>query len=423
MKIIHLPSTFFPDHTGGKEQFVSQLVQNLPRHQHIVVVHHADERKSYIHKGIRVEVLPQLKTSNYRYSYFSLRFDGLEEFGRLLDEVRPDVVHFHDQSSGASLSHLDLVKSKGIKTLLTYHSPGQSSMQRALIRNGEEPCDGVIDLTRCTVCRYRSSGLPAPLAAIAGLVSLPAVDGTGKFMFRKSTALYLNMWREFYSKVDAIQVHAPWVKEMLVGNKVAEKKIHLLQMGGTRSIPSGAIKYSAQRSLRLVFVGRCTDIKGVHLLVDAVKSLAASDIEVHFFGPGWDDDYGKMIRSKVGDDRRFQQPVLLDPDKVGEHVAGMDVAVIPSLWPETGPFTLFDAFAVRVPVIGTRHAGIMEKCRENIDSLLFNWGDAADLASKISAVYHDRELLAKLRSNIRDNRPFSDFAEDIGHVYEKIGAA
>jgi glycosyltransferase involved in cell wall biosynthesis len=273
------------------------------------------------------------------------------------------------------------------------------------------------------VCRYRSSGLPGPVASIAGRVSFPGVDRSGRFLFRKSTELFIDSWREFYNKVDVIQVHAGWVKEMLVANKISESKIKMVKMGGTPSTPVDVKMHSPQKALRLAFIGRCTDIKGVHILVDAVLSLPGLDIEVHFFGPGWDDDYGKVIRSKIGSDSRFKTPVLLGPHEVGKHVAGMDAVVIPSLWPETGPLTLFDAFAVRVPVIGTRHAGIMEKCRDRVDSLLFSWGDSSDLAAKISAVYHDRALLARLRSNIASNRTFKEFAVDMGVLYNKVRAS
>jgi len=416
MKITHLPSSFFPDHTGGKEQFVDQLIRNLPQHDHLVVVHEGDQIKRYQHLGINVEVLPSLKSSNYRYSYFSQRFERPENFATLLDQYKPNVVHFHDQSSGASISHLDVVREKKIKSVLTYHSPGQSSLQRALIRNGKEPCDGRLDVTRCTVCRYASSGLPQPVAAIAGRISIPGFDATGKFLFRKSTELYLDTWREFYQKVDLIQVHAHWVKDMLLLNNVAGSKIRYVEMGGSESRPVKDRSVS-NGPLKLVFVGRCTDIKGVHLLIDAVRSLPDLALEVHFFGPGWNDDYGKSLQSKVGDDTRFKKPTLLQPGEVVNHLEDMDVSIVPSLWPETGPFTVFDAFAAHLPVIGTRHAGIAERCRDNVDSLLFNWGDSADLASKISALYHDRVKLSTLRSNIRTNRTFRQFANDIGELY------
>jgi glycosyltransferase involved in cell wall biosynthesis len=418
MKIIHLPSSFFPDHTGGKEQFVDQLIRNLPQYQHLVVIHDGDQRRSYAYRDVKVVVLPVLKTNNYRYSYFSLRFEGLEDFTKLLDDERPDVVHFHDQSAGASLSHLDVVKSKNIRSVLTYHSPGQSSLQRALIRNGKEPCDGHLDLTRCTVCRYTSGGLSASLANVIGRVSVPGFDATGRFMLRKSTKIYLEMWREFYDKVDVIQVHAHWVNDMLISNDVSRSKVRYVEMGGSISLPKKEKQTPREAPLKLVFVGRCTDIKGVHLLIDAVRGLPELNVEVHFFGPGWDDDYGKLLQSKIGGDKRFRKPVLLDPTAVISNLLDMDVAVIPSLWPETGPFTVFDAFAAQLPVIGTRHAGIAERCRDGVDSLLFNWGDTADLAAKITELYNDRSLLTKLRSNIRTNRTFAEFATDVGRLYE-----
>jgi glycosyltransferase involved in cell wall biosynthesis len=100
----------------------------------------------------------------------------------------------------------------------------------------------------------------------------------------------------------------------------------------------------------------------------------------------------------------------------------MDVCVIPSLWPETGPLTVFDAFAAGLPIIGTNHAGIAERVRDKVDGLLFNWGDANDLADKIQMLVINKNLLSKLKANIDKKPDFKSMSNELLKLYNSLNA-
>jgi glycosyltransferase involved in cell wall biosynthesis len=59
----------------------------------------------------------------------------------------------------------------------------------------------------------------------------------------------------------------------------------------------------------------------------------------------------------------------------------MDVLVVPSLWMETGPITVLEAWAAGIPVIGSNRGGIREWIDEFGGGRLFPPGDAKALAS------------------------------------------
>ena len=104
MKILHLPSTFFPRYTGGKEVFTYQLIKNTPQIDHRVVYHSDHDQGDTTYDGISIRVLPPPVTNDYYRSYWELTYDALPGFRETLDEFRPDLVHFHDFCAGASLS-------------------------------------------------------------------------------------------------------------------------------------------------------------------------------------------------------------------------------------------------------------------------------------------------------------------------------
>ncbi|HZY81115.1 MAG TPA: glycosyltransferase [Cyclobacteriaceae bacterium] len=418
MKILHLPSTFWPDSTGGKEVFVYYLVKAQPNDDHRVLIHRDGPPSEYDYDGIHTYVLPNAITSDARRSYFSHVYDDLPGFDKLLDEFQPDLIHFHDFSGGASLSHLRVCKTKNIRTVLTYHSPGQSCLQRALIQDGKRPCSGKIDLTICTRCRYIIRGVQPGMASLMARIPSPSMS-LNKIFLRGDTQLFSDSWHEFHNNFDAIQVHARWVIDLLGINNVPKSKIRFVQMGGHPSLP--AMSKNQSGALRFVFIGRCTDIKGVHLFIDAIKKLPPDPaVEVHFFGPYWEDDYGHQMQAKIGDDRRFMKPRLIPHNDVLKELQHMDVCVIPSLWPETGPYTVFDAFASHAVVLGTNYAGIAEKVRDGVDGLLFEWGNVDDLYIKLKRLYDDRQYLAALRSNIIPNKTFSEFGVDMRSLYQEI---
>lgn len=422
MKILHLATSFFPNSHGGKEVFIYDVIKNNPTCEHLVVVHQGKDKRLYHHHDIPVQVLPMPTSKDARASYFSFVYDSIPGFADTLREFNPDVVHFHDFCSGASLTHLRICKELGYKTVQTYHSPGNSCLQKGLILNGNSPCDGKIEMTRCTTCRYNVKGMPSLLSSVLGRVEVP-FDKAGKFFFRNNTRLFYNSWKEFFSSVDAIHLHAQWIVDLMTLNNVDRSKIHFLNLGGNNK----AIVSKPHRTdtpLKIVFSGRTASIKGIHLLIDAVENIPSEyNFEVHLFTPGNDGtSYAQTIANKLANNPRFKTPRSISPDKIIDELAEMDVCVVPSLWPETGPFTVFDAFAAGLPVIGTKHAGIGERVRDEVDGLLFKWGDANDLREKLMRVLDDRQFLEKLRSNIRPQRTIKDLSSDLLHLYENVAA-
>ena len=92
------------------------------------------------------------------YSCEPLDVPGFEV---LLRKFRPQIVHFHDFSVGANLLHMRLARARGARVVMTYHSPGQSCLQRSLLYRGKVVCDGEIRPLRCSACRMGAMGIPS----------------------------------------------------------------------------------------------------------------------------------------------------------------------------------------------------------------------------------------------------------------------
>ena len=63
--------------------------------------------------------------------------------------------------------------------------------------------------------------------------------------------------------------------------------------------------------------------------------------------------------------------------------ARMDCLIVPSVWNETGPMVLYEAFANRIPAVVSDQESLKEKVKDRVDGYIFKTGDEADLLKGI----------------------------------------
>ncbi len=102
----------------------------------------------------------------------------------------------------------------------------------------------------------------------------------------------------------------------------------------------------------------------------------------------------------------------------------MDIFVLPSLFGEGLPMVVLEAMAGGVPVVAARVEGIPEAIRDGVDGLVFEPGDANDLAARIELLVSGQADWNSIRHSAleRQRCRFSDtsMAEGVATVYEKV---
>ena len=76
-------------------------------------------------------------------------------------------------------------------------------------------------------------------------------------------------------------------------------------------------------------------------------------------------------------------------------IAQARFSVYPSEWYENCPLSVMESIAAGTPVIGAKIGGIPEGLRSDVDGILFESGNAADLTEKIRELWCDSERLAR----------------------------
>ncbi len=372
IRYLHLSDNFYPLVTGGTEVFIQKIIDEQLKLQNqyevLWVCHKSREYESEKVKNLEkykqfLEPIIQAERSK-RFSFQAREVPG---FYQLLLKFKPDVVHIHSLGSRTTLNHVSLIKKIGAKILFTLHTPPCSCMGN-LLNASHEICNGDLNDFRCTFFRMRSKGIPYFLAKLISfqdgwLLSPNFQNRLSRLLTsRKLTSEMHSSWLKLMNDVDYIQVLSQWGKDMLIRQKIDSNKIHLIRTAGPKKIVLKKPLPRKDNSLKLVFWGRCNPQKGIHIVINALLMLPKEiPISLDIYGPYWENNqYSKNLMLKIDSDKRIKICGNIPNSQLLEKLQNYDLAVIPSIWLETGPLTLLEAFAAGIPVLGTDLGGIKE---------------------------------------------------------------
>ena len=438
MKVLHMigASSYLPWVTGGSIISCHRLCQNLQRLgvEVLVVIHqHPSGREplgNHLYETVSVQVLPSITDGKKRSALYSRKTVDATGFEDILASYRPDIVHFHDFTASAGITHMQLAKQAGSKIVLTYHTQGNSCSQHGLLYQGKTVCDGEIKVQRCSECRLAVAGLHPILGRLAALWSPSWLDVNNFNLIsrlvttRKMTEIFQESWLKMLDLVDALHIHTKWVQNLVELNGASPDKVHFFRTGGPDVIEHNSRHPLEDGILKLVFVGRSTRIKGIHVLIEAIKLLPKElPIKVTFFCSDitWEQkEYGQQIKQQLEEDSRFKVQYNVPNGQLLKLLANYDFCVVPSLWLETGPLTVLEAFAAGIPVIGSHLGGIAELVQDGVDGLLFEPGNSQELSSILQRLVTEKSLMQKLKANVQHPRTMTNLAEDTLTMYETL---
>jgi glycosyltransferase involved in cell wall biosynthesis len=172
--------------------------------------------------------------------------------------------------------------------------------------------------------------------------------------------------------------------------------------------------------LRIGFVGTLVWHKGAHVLVDAARLLTGS-FDVHIHGDTTVfPDYVAGLRKAA--DGRMTFHGGFDRDRVEEVYRGIDVLVVPSLWPENSPLVIHEAFMRQLPVVGARIGGVPELVRDNLNGLLYDPFSPESLRVCLQRLIDDRDLVYALGAAAPAVKTIEDDAREWGARYRSLCA-
>jgi len=288
----------------------------------------------------------------------------------LLAGGRFDVVHVQNFFPLISPAIVYAARRHGVPVVQALRNYRLFCSNSMLFRDGAE-------CTRCV-------GLPMPLHGIrhrcyrdsmAGSLVLAAMSGIHRLA---------GTWTRH---VQAFVAVSGYVRDRYVEAGFPAEKIHVKP----NALAIEAVPPPAARQDRVVYFGRLSPEKGVHVLIDAWRKFEGAT-ELHIIGEG---PALASLRQQAAGDLRIIFRGRLDHGDVLAEVAAAKLTVQPALWGDPFPRTVIESFAVGTPVLASAVGGMTEAIADGIGGQLLPAGDADALAAALRAWLADEELWAE----------------------------
>jgi glycosyltransferase involved in cell wall biosynthesis len=278
----------------------------------------------------------------------------------LCDQFHPDIIHSHNTFPLISPSLYWFASDQKIPVVQTLHNFRLLCPQAMFLRNGKicEDCVGKVPWRAVARSCYHTSALQS--AVVANML-----------IFHRAVGTYNDRVRAYIAMND-------FCKEKFVAGGIPESRIHI-KSNFVRA--SQLPDWSSRRGG--LFVGRLSEEKGISILIDAVEKIRNEQVEhevalsMKVVGSG---PMSPEVTHAFKDDYLAAK----NSEEIFSLLQSAQFLIAPSTCYESCPLVAAEAFSSGVPVIGSRHGGIAAMVKDGVNGLLFNPGDADDLAKKIS---------------------------------------
>ena len=377
MKVLHFSSAIYPFQTGGTEVFIENLLKEQKSisgiHDILWAIHDVNDLKNsqYNFNNENKMVINCIKAES-RLHKFSGDCYSIKSFKDLLDIYKPDIVHLHDFNHRCGVKHAKAVKDFKSKLVISIHTTPCSCLGNKIFYD-KPNLNGLFNDKNCTSSRLNAKGIPKFLAEIISLQDGFDLDINNENIFarvltsKKLTHVLHENYTNYLKMANKIHVCAKWTEDLISKQGFSKNKIFYQRAGISEIKSRHKRKLMEDGFLKLVFLGRCDEKKGVHLIIKAIKKLKINiPIQLDIYTRTWESEYCKNLSKLIDKDKRFKIFLNLKREYIFTKLDDYDLLVIPSLWLETGPLVALEALASRIPVAGTSQGGIKE-ILENID--------------------------------------------------------
>lgn len=379
LNILHISNLYPPNIVGGAEVVCSDLAEAAARDGHRVTVITTENPKVLEDRGmireqrngvdvirffpknlywIRDQGNPSVLKKALWHARDGWNTHAAEVVGRLLDEIRPDIMHTHNIDGFSPVVWAEARK-RGIPVVHTSHDLHLVCPRATLIRRSGEICKDA----------------PLPCQLYRKWYSHRTTDVR---RFCSPSQFLLDVHQEMGMSAEKFEV---------VRNGIPMPWLEAPRAQEDRKAPS---------PLRLFFMGQLGRHKGIDTVIDAIRLLPLDvPVELEIAGKG---DMESYVLDAITQDPRIRYHGFVRGDEKYALMSSADLFVIASTYYDNAPLSIIEAYGFGVPVLASRIGGLPEMVVDGRTGRLFEPGDAAALADLIRSLASDPSVLAPMRA-------------------------
>jgi glycosyltransferase involved in cell wall biosynthesis len=295
--------------------------------------------------------------------------------GDLLDRLRPDVVHTNNLV-GIAPALAGAIRDRDVRHVHTLHDYSLICPRSNLLRDLTAP-EG-----ERTVCEDPPT--PCRLLARAkrrGLGTPDVVTGPSQHV------------------VDVHHEHGFF----------EDARCERLQLGVTSVVESPP---PIPEDPSLLFVGQHLESKGLETLLDAAERLPAVEVDICGTGP-----YADVTERRASELDNVRYHGFVSDEELARLRRDSTAAVVPSIWMENSPLTIYESFAAGLPVVGSDIGGIPELVADGERGYTFEPKSVGALVTAVQKVLgHERGMRENAVSWARE-RTFDVHVDRLEELY------
>jgi glycosyltransferase involved in cell wall biosynthesis len=206
----------------------------------------------------------------------------------------------------------------------------------------------------------------------------------------KACGMYLARWRNSYESIEYFVTPSEFTRQKMIqagfpANKVVNVPT-FVDLNGVQSC-----HYPAKPSV--LYAGRLTPEKGVHVLIEAFLTMENRDVLLTITGDTSTAYAQGLIRNIPEIDReRIRFIGFVGQERMHELYSDHSVLVVPSLWYENMPNVVLEGMVHDRPTIVSRLGSFTELIRDGETGYCFAPGDARDLSAKLTFLLDNRGI-------------------------------
>jgi glycosyltransferase involved in cell wall biosynthesis len=173
--------------------------------------------------------------------------------------------------------------------------------------------------------------------------------------------------------------------------------------------------------VRFCYFGNILPHKGLHLLIDAFKTLPYGKATLTIYGNRnpWTETYYDRLKEKAsGFSVNFRDP--FKRENLSEALRDQDIAVLPSICPESFSFIIREANSMGLPVIASRIGAIPEVIEEGKNGFLFEPGNIEELRDSMLRFVEEPGLLQRMALKMPKVKSMAEHALELEGIYQRM---
>jgi glycosyltransferase involved in cell wall biosynthesis len=344
----------FYQQAGGEDAVVNAEISMLRANGHDVEIYGRTNEDIYD--------IPHIKVAGQ--TFWSRHTS--KDIANLISSFKPDIIHIHNTFPLISPSIYWAAAKANIPVVQTLHNFRLLCPQAMFLRDGNvcEDCLGNIPWRGVMHGCYRGS--KSQTAVLAGMTTAHNIIGT----WHNKVARYIAL-NDFCRQ------------KFIAGGLPA----HLIAVK-PNFVEAPTVKEASRNGF--LFVGRLSQEKGISTLAAAAKLL--NNVTICFAGVG---EQSALLENIAG----LESLGKLSSEAIFSKMAKSSALIMPSIWYENFPRTLVESFACGLPVIASRIGALAELIEDGETGLLFEAGNADNLASKMQWALQNPEKMRQMGQN------------------------